>query len=235
MKTMKKYVSFLLAAGMLAGMTACSDETPPSSDMQPSEPPPEVVAEVTDEEQEQEHEEIIEPEAWHDWDEWHNMFEAIENADDYIDFILLEASDEYRNNTALQTLLRELYESEMPIGPYGVSFGENELGAKLSIKPQFDMVMDPEDFFNFRYEDEYYSTLTYYVDTERFALESLSQELLDSYSGLAEFEPFLELAEGYETDKRTVISKEDLRNVYFRCHITFYDTAELVYYLPFGE
>ena len=153
--------------------------------------------------------------------------------DNYPDYVLQDS--EYKDDEKVREFLTFLADSEIELSPYTAWIFENT----ITIQPWFDASLDPDDFFNIKYNGKYYFQITYNIDTELFELESMDKEIFDIYfeEGQEITKRFTEYTAGYETDAVIEITKADLENVYFRkAEYIFYmdyETAEINYYQPF--
>ncbi|MCL2086246.1 MAG: substrate-binding domain-containing protein [Oscillospiraceae bacterium] len=157
----------------------------------------------------------------------------------YPDYVLRDS--EYKDNAKAREFLNDVFDNpEIAVTSFSVRLNPEE--GTLRVNFWSPVVFEVENFFNYLYEDKYYSFLEYHIETEKFVLESGGQLTLDSYSEL--LAPFSEYLEGFEPDITIELTREDLSNLYVRT-VEYHDysveypdysegeTVELTYVLPF--
>jgi len=129
----------------------------------------------------------------------------------YADYAL--RGSKYMNNANARAYLTKLHEAGI-ITERGVLSNSE---ATISILGYwFDASMDPDDFFNVRYNGKYYWNLLYYIDTDRYFLEPYEKEEIDMYLEY-HAEQFTHLPiKDVATGSRVEVKKEDIKNLYIR-------------------
>ena len=153
----------------------------------------------------------------------------------YIDYVLY--GTKYKDNEKAREFLTSVVNSEIAIRSYTASVTDRE--GIIYLDPWNDSSFDPEDVFNYKYNDIYYAYLKYYIDEDKYILSAISQDLFDDCTEWGYFEKFSEYAENYIPDSVLELTKDDLKNLYFRAFdYDFYNVGEgedvkLKFFQPF--
>lgn len=147
----------------------------------------------------------------------------------FSDYVLNES--EFKENENARKYLTRIFESDIPLNPETVQL--NKETASIKIGFWFDGSMDEEDFFNVRYRDMYYKTLEYFFIDNRYVLNSIDKEQLDSHLKSGFLDKYSEYISNIMYDTTLDISEEELKEVYFRLN-NYSNTQSLNYIQPFN-
>lgn len=145
----------------------------------------------------------------------------------FADYILHDTK--YMNNAKARDYLTLIFNSDIEKAPYTAGLTEEK--GTIRLDPWFDASLDPEDFFNYKYDNMYYSSLTYFIDEDKYMLFA-DKDSFDYYSENGYLDGFSSHTNNYVPGVALEITKEELKNLYIR---TFdYGTdAGLNYFQPF--
>ena len=141
----------------------------------------------------------------------------------YTDYVLY--GTEYIDNAKAREFLTMIDDSDIKLSPYTAELYAPS--GTISFHPWFDASFDPEDFFNFRYGGKYYSGLTYYIDEDKFVLESVNQGTFDSYTENDNMSRFAAYLPDCVTDISIELTIADLKDLYFRSLDQMYWSDEI--------
>ena len=148
----------------------------------------------------------------------------------FVDYVLRDSK--YKDNTKAINFVMSVFNSDIAIRP--TTAGLSEVGGYIYLNPYFDASLDPEDFFDYKYDNMYYSNLTYYIDEDKYMLTSESKEYFDMYLENGFFNNFSKYADNYVPDAVIEITKDDLKKLYMRTfEYNFYNGVELEFFQPF--
>lgn len=147
----------------------------------------------------------------------------------FSDYVLNES--EFKENENARRYLTRIFESDIPLNPETVQL--NKETASIEIGFWFDGSMDEEDFFNVRYRDMYYKNLEYFFIDNRYVLNSIDKEQLDSHLKSGFLDKYSEYTSNIMYDTTLDISEEELKEVYFRLN-NYSSTQSLNYIQPFN-
>ena len=102
---------------------------------------------------------------------------------------------------------------------------------EISINPWWDASLDPEDFFNFKYEDKYYYNFTYNFLEDQYTLEAIAQDTIDNYTEW--LDDFSGYVEGVAPGSVAVLTREDLSELYLRTLDNLVQPGDIRYFQPF--
>jgi ABC-type phosphate transport system substrate-binding protein len=160
----------------------------------------------------------------------------------FADYVLRDTqyqnNTQYRNNAKAREYLTLIFNSDIEKNPY-TAFIDSRTGI-IRLTPWFDASMDQEDFFNFKYDNKYYSTLEYYIDEDKYILTAESKEDFDSYFIDVEessylygyLDSFSNYVNNYVPGSTLELTKEDLKNLYLRT-FDYRETQQLKFFQPF--
>ena len=151
---------------------------------------------------------------------------------DYADCVLHNSS--CLHNANARDFATRVFHSDIDKNPYTLRLYE-EMGV-LDLFPWFDASMDPEDFFNFQYNGQYYTQLWYYIEEDQYALSALGQDVFDSYIESGALDGFAAYTGRYVPGDTLEITGGDLKNLSLRRWefvINAQNVAELTYFQPF--
>lgn len=147
----------------------------------------------------------------------------------FSDYVLNES--EFKENENARKYLTRIFESDIPLNPETVQLNKDTASIKIGF--WFDGSMDEEDFFNVRYRDMYYKTLEYFFIDNRYVLNSIDKEQLDSHLKSGFLDKYSEYISNIMYDTTLDISEEELKEVYFRLN-NYSSTQILNYIQPFN-
>ena len=147
------------------------------------------------------------------------------------DFVLRDS--EYKNHQGANRFLTAIFNSEIDKNPHTAWLFEEE--GSIILTPWNDGSLDPEDFFNYKYNDVYYSELKYYIDEDKYILTTYSdKESYDYYMESGYLEGFSKYTNEYELDVTLEIAEDELENLHLRDYgVVIQDDVELNYFQPF--
>ena len=151
----------------------------------------------------------------------------------FIDYVLRETK--YKDSENARGFLTLIENSPYIFINYYTVWYNEESGA-IGLDPWFDAALDPDDFFDYKYGDSYYSALTYYIDEDKYVLEAMSEYVFDMYLEDGYFEDYMEYAANYSPGAIVEITREELKNLYMRTADPAYyegNDAKIIYVLPF--
>ena len=92
-----------------------------------------------------------------------------------------------------------------------------------------------EDFFNYKYDEIYYSELKYYIDEDKYILITYSdKESYDNYMENGYLDNFSKYTNEYELDVTLEITEDEVKNLHLRDYgVVMQDDVELNYFQPF--
>jgi len=146
----------------------------------------------------------------------------------FSDYVLSES--EFNENENAKQFLMKVFDSDMPLNPETAWL--NKENSSIEIRFWMDGSMDEEDFFNVRYKDMYYETLEYFFNEDRYVLNSVDKELLNSYKENGQLDKFAEYSNNIMFDTTLEINEEELKDVYFRLN-NYSSNQSLNYIQPF--
>ncbi len=152
----------------------------------------------------------------------------------YVDYTLHDTK--YMSNAKARDYLTLISNSDLVKNPRTASLYEEK--GTISCDPWFDASLDAEDFFDFKYKDRYYSSLTYFIDEDKYVLATEEKDTFDNYIANGYLDEFSNYTEHYVPDATLEITKEDLKNLYLRTLESGNKTqagVELEYFQPFKE
>jgi hypothetical protein len=159
----------------------------------------------------------------------------------FADYVLRDSS--YRDNGKARDFLTFIYNSDFPLNPNTAALWE--AGGVISLYPWMSGVLDPQDFFNFRFDGMYYADLRYYIDEDRFVLYARDQDTFDGYfsdGGWHNFtDGFYDYVNNHAPDSTAEITMDDFKNLYIRTpgwNWSYPETDERVdlgFYNPFNN
>jgi len=104
-------------------------------------------------------------------------------------------------------------------------------GDRIGITVWWDASFDPEDFFNFRYNQKYYNGFSYYPNEDKYVLNIVNKETFDSYRKY--MRDFSEEMINNIANSEILLKREDIKNIYFRSDRINQVTNEYDYNLLF--
>ena len=147
------------------------------------------------------------------------------------DFVLRDS--EYKNHPGANKFLTAIFNSEIDKNPHTAWLFEEE--GSIILTPWSDGSLDPEDFFNYRYNELYYSELKYYIDEDKYILSTYSdKESYNYYMESGYLEEFSKYTNDYALDMTLEITEDELENLYLRDYgVVTPENVELNYFQPF--
>ena len=131
---------------------------------------------------------------------------------DYCDYIL--HGTKYQDNEKARDYLELILNSDIPMRPSTADLYEPK--GTITLQVWMDGSLDPDDFFNFKYNDIYYSSLTYYIDEDKYILAAISKDTFNDYLEHGYFKGFSTYTDEYIPDAAIEITQEDFKNLYLR-------------------
>lgn len=132
----------------------------------------------------------------------------------YADYVLHDTR--YADNANARAFITMVADSEIPMNPRAVLVREKD--GMLDVNPWWDASLDPEDFFNFKYQDKYYSSFFYSIDKDEYILTAeYEKDVFDSFAAYL-LKPFADYVDDYTTGATITLTREDLRDLYLRAH-----------------
>ena len=137
----------------------------------------------------------------------------------------------YERHSKARNYLTFIFNSDIPLNPYTAYLDEAKGSIRLNYL--FDAAFDPEDLFNIKYNDKYYTDLTYFINEDKYVLTSANQESFDIYfttdTYLNEFSEYLK---DFIVDSTVEITIDDFNSLYMQKSYNF-DTKKIEYFQPF--
>ncbi|MCL2518121.1 MAG: substrate-binding domain-containing protein [Oscillospiraceae bacterium] len=127
----------------------------------------------------------------------------------YADYVL--HGTKYIDDEKAREYLMLIFNSDIPKNPYTAGLYEDGM---ITLNPWFDASFDPDDFFNYKYENMYYAMLTYHIEEDKFVLTASDQRTFDNYVDY--FDGFSAYTDVYVPDAVCEITWEDLKDLYLR-------------------
>ena len=142
-----------------------------------------------------------------------NEFYEIDKKDilvfyNYPDFVLHNTKF-YKNKNA-RDFLTLIFNSNYSIDRMAASVN----GDRISFTIWWDVEFDPEDFFNFKYNQKYYNGFRYYPNEDKYVLDVVDKKRFDLYK--ENMHAFSEERINNLANSEIVLKKDDLKNIYFR-------------------
>ena len=131
--------------------------------------------------------------------------------DNYPDYALYY-QPQYKDNAKVREYIMFIFNSDIEKNENMVGVGEGT----VNLDPWFDASMDPNDFFKFKHEGKYYTSLIYYIDEDKYVLENSSSDIFNSYMEEGYLEGFTEYVNNFTPGAKLEITKEELKNLYLR-------------------
>jgi len=149
----------------------------------------------------------------------------------FSDFVLRDSA--YKNSLGANRFLTAIFNSEIDKNPHTAWLFEEE--GSIILTPWSDGSLDPEDFFNYKYDEVYYSELKYYIDEDKYILTSFSEkEVYDNYMENGYLDGFSKYTSDYALDMTLELTEGELENLYLRDYgVIVQEDVELNYFQPF--
>ncbi|MDR1754957.1 MAG: substrate-binding domain-containing protein [Eubacterium sp.] len=128
----------------------------------------------------------------------------------YADYVL--RGSKYNDNEKAREFLDLVFNSTANVTQMTASLSEEE--GYIDFAPHWDASFDPEDFFNFKFKDKYYFEFKYYIDEDKYRLESFLQQTFDSYKEY--LSAFPDYSGGVDPNGSAEFSSDELNEVYVR-------------------
>lgn len=150
----------------------------------------------------------------------------------YADYELRDSK--YKDNENARGFLSMVYQS----GIVNTSETASETTGIIWIDPWYDSSLDTVDFFNYKYKDQYYSELKYYIDEDKYVISTPEADIFNQDFYTQELVRYSRYREHFTPGVTLEISKEALRELYFRTQVfnLSYDAENQVmleYFKPF--
>ena len=130
----------------------------------------------------------------------------------FVDYVLRDMK--YKDNEKARDFLTLVSNSDIVKRPTTATLNENE--GIITLNPWFDATLDSDDFFNYKYDNMYYSRLAYYIDEDKYVLTSMEKDTFDGYAENGSLDNFSEYTNSFMPDTTLEFTKDDLKNLYMR-------------------
>ena len=133
-------------------------------------------------------------------------------SDNYADYVLRET--EYMDDENARKFITLIFDSGVMRSMFTIDFDE---AGKLELNPWFDAVFDPDDLFNFKYRDEYYSRCVYHLEESKIVLFNINEEnfidFKETYWEASKLSAYMDV---YKPDISIELTFDDLKDLYLR-------------------
>jgi hypothetical protein len=132
--------------------------------------------------------------------------------DSYADFVLRDGR--HANHAGARSFLDRVFETNTPLDRSTVSYVE-DTGVILTRGLTFD-IWDVRDLFRYRYDGNYYTGLTYYIDEDVYSLGTMSDWMLVMFRDTMYMVDDAIADTGFISQIEMNISAEDIKRLYVR-------------------
>jgi hypothetical protein len=129
------------------------------------------------------------------------------------DYVL--SGTKYKDNVNARDYVTRIFNSGIEIN-YMTAW-LNEFYGTISLSPWASLEFSGEEYFNFRYDNKYYSNLDYYIDEDKYVLRAAPKDVFENDLNSGYYlDGFKDYIINHIPESTLEITKEDLKNLYLR-------------------